>query len=100
MNARIELTELRLENITKGVGTNKILSLKIFFLKTVNLATLQTSKILIEAGLIQKHTKREYGKLTPRSFAKHLSWYHTTFHKKIDVLTSFQKNSFFKTSRQ
>src|SRR4051812_19214717 len=97
MNSRIKLTERRLENITKGVGTNKILSLYIlFFSKTVNLATLQPSKVLIEAGLIRKHTVNEntVNRLLG-VLLKRLSWYHTTFHKNrcFDILS---KKIFFK----
>src|SRR3954465_1978345 len=100
MNARVKLTELRLKNITKGVGANKILSLKILSSKTVNLATLQPSKVLIEAGLIRKHTVNEntVNRLLG-VLLKRLSWYHTTFHKNrcFDILS---KKNFFKTSRQ
>ena len=58
MNVRVKLTELRTEEHHEGGGHQIFFSLKFFF-KTVNQATLQPSKVLIETGFISKAYSNE-----------------------------------------
>src|SRR6266487_3512812 len=67
------------------------MSLKIFFLKTVNQATLQPSKVLIEAGFILIAYFKAFP--TPIIFAQNLRWYHMLYYiclskYKCHILTS------------
>src|ERR1044072_2120109 len=82
---------LGLENFTENGRAPNILSLKnLFSKKTVNQTMLQPLKVLIEAWVNSKaKLLREYGNLTPRRLAKHLSWYHSIFYKKFQCFDIF-----------